>query len=407
MKSLTQTKQYKTSINFWSLDILRLPNPEVPVSAQAVRKLREHHFRHPSLIPMDIVVAVSSVNEAVGTIGGCAPVESAESVVGGCAPGSSGCASGGLRVLSAPEMLLAYLQAIAMAVDTDNEALLAEWRDTMLCCPVHMKLLQDADEIHITSVQLREDLVANYASMRLTAVQKMFDVKSVRDRRAATTGATTAAAIADHYKKIRWGEGSEVITAEFVDCALTVLNRMMAIPLCSQLVRELDDMGVGNPLNSIHKLHKIVTKAQTPEKIEWTLSMIIDLYRSGGLKSDQLAVRHLTGNTKSSGKGLVDLLCYKRDCLVFLTHDFLDCRPGFPEKDKTMIRSMCHSVQSFRHQCGHIFNYGFYKAPFAWLQQGLISRGQGASFRRCGLPVWGLTSLAMRRGGYAMADDTL
>ncbi len=245
-----------------------------------------------------------------------------------------------------------------------GDELLAAWRLTLLCCPCLFRKVETQDELHQLSIQFREDLAQAFASMRYTAVQKMLDVKSVMARKIATTGSASVEQVAKYYSEsIRFAENSKAITYEFVDCSMTVLKRLMSIPKCSKIVLDLEEQGVKNPLDSIYKLHKIVTRAGTADKIEWAFELMVDLWRSGAIHSDQLGVRHMDGKGQgANGKGIVDLLCFKRDLLRHLTGDFVDGR-AFTTDQKQHLRDICcNGLESFRKQCGYVYNTKFLKA---------------------------------------------
>ncbi len=330
---------YRASINMWAVDILRLPAPGVPIVQSAITRLRTHYFFSPRPLPLPLVLAADTAEHADAEL-----------------------MTHSAKMVSAPEMLFAFIEAVREDIKKADDTLLAKWRDAMLSTPVEYCCVTTTDEAHIMSVQYREDLSQAYASLRYSAIQKMYDIKDVMDRKTATTGATSAKAVAAYYQGIHYSENSERVTFEFVDCALTVLRRMVCIPRCTILLSELEEEGCANPLDSIYKLHKIVTRAQSADKIEWTLELMIDMWRSGGYKSDQYSVRHLDGKgTAAAGKGIVELMGFKQDLLKHLVGDFLDARQICNE-DKHTLRGVCASLAVFRERCGYVHNNKYRKA---------------------------------------------
>jgi hypothetical protein len=210
--------------------MLRLP-VDVPLVQSSISKFREHYFSKPARLPLDVVIVVADVAEA--------------------------CGLAKLRQLSPPEMLFALLEAIALAIKTDDDELLANWRNIMLACPARFTRITCADKIHRLSVQYREDLSQNHATLRFSAVQRMFDIHATVRRKTASTGTPTVAAICEYYQEIRQAETSDRISKEFVDCAMTVLKRMWSITKCAALMMRLEELGVNNPMDSIYKLHKV------------------------------------------------------------------------------------------------------------------------------------------------------
>ena len=101
--------------------MLRLP-VDVPLVQSSISKFREHYFSKPARLPLDVVIVVADVAEA--------------------------CGLAKLRQLSPPEMLFALLEAIALAIKTDDDELLANWRNIMLACPARFTRITCADKIH-------------------------------------------------------------------------------------------------------------------------------------------------------------------------------------------------------------------------------------------------------------------
>eukprot|EP00974_Lingulodinium_polyedra_P107614 10415945-Lingulodinium_polyedra.AAC.1 len=63
----------------------------------------------------------------------------------------------------------------------------------------------------------------------------MFDVKRTIDEM-AKAGNPAVEAVSACYATVRWSSaGGDVITKEFVDCAMTVLRRMMTHPACERV----------------------------------------------------------------------------------------------------------------------------------------------------------------------------
>ncbi len=320
-------------MNVWSFDLMRLPTPGVPLLKHSIENFRQHHFRTPAVIPLDIVVGVDSAEAAQTAL-------------------DNRCA----RLISAPEVLYAYLEAVALDLKKGDDDLLARWRSTMLCCPCLFRKVESNDALHRLSLQFREDLAQAYTTMRFSALQKMYDVQVVMERLKQTTGCS-AEKVAQYYKTIRYAASSDPVTFEFVDCSLTVLKRLLNIPSCCTLLLELEELGLENPLDSIYKLHKVIIRGATRDNIEWSLHLMIDLWRSGALKTDQLSVRHLDGKCKGSdGKGIVELMCFKAAVLRHLMGEFMDTRT-FTDAQKALLRGVCsHGITEFRRRCGYVHN---------------------------------------------------
>ena len=259
--------------------------------------------------------------------------------------------------LSPAELLLAYFEAIANDVTKGDEEVLKAWRQTMVQTSCIFELLTSEDELHKRSLQFREDLSQNFASCRMSAVQKMYDIIGLKERKEATTGPLSCQALSAYYTDgLRFAENSEKITFDFVENALMVHKRMMTNKRCQAIVLGLEDLGTQSPLDSIHKLAKICTKASRDDMIEWSLELMVDFWRSGALKSDQLAVRQLDGKQKgSNGKGLVDVLVYKREVLRYILSEWMEPLSWSPS-EKALLRETCASIAHFRSKRGYIYN---------------------------------------------------
>ena len=300
---------YKAGVNFWALSHTMLLAPSVPIMSSAIQKLKGHYFKTPTCIPMDVVVVVADAADARKSI-----------------------EERSLKVISPPEILFAFVAAVHGDLAKGDDDILGQWKNAMLACSCSFTEFRGDEEVHKLCLQLREDLSQNFSAMRYNAVQKMSDVQAVATQLEASVGSATVERVADHYKTIRFaGDAGEVITKEFVDCSLSVLRRLMSRPKCHKLVLNLCEEGLGNPLDSVYKLHKIVSKANSPDMIEWSLELICDQWRSGALKADQLGMRHLRGDIAGSGgKGIIDLMVFKHDALQFLLGPFAAVREFSP-----------------------------------------------------------------------------
>ena len=80
---------YKAAVNRWALNVTALASPSVPLMKASIKHLVEHYFRTPAVIPLDIHVSVKSPEDAESAI-----------------------ANRTLQVVSAPEILFAFIQAV-------------------------------------------------------------------------------------------------------------------------------------------------------------------------------------------------------------------------------------------------------------------------------------------------------
>ena len=165
-----------------------------------------------------------------------------------------------------------------------------------------------------------------------------------------------------------WGGDPEdrPSTTSFIDAALTVHARMLSIPVVKALLVDAQEGEKNNPLDKITKLLVIAQKAQSVDRIQWAVEMILDLYASGALVYEQVGSRALEGRTaQAAGKGLVDLFVLKHTALQHLTTEWLDSW-AVPSDVKAAIRRVCSSLSAFRSGCGYHYNPSYKKVSSAW-----------------------------------------
>ncbi len=122
------------------------------------------------------------------------------------------------------------------------------------------------------------------------------------------------------------------------------------------LLEAQEDVSLPNPFDKITKLVAILHKASTTEKIQWTVELLLDLYRCRTITIEQMGARALEGKTlQAGGKGLIDLLLYKMTALPYLTGEWLDSWKLPPEVKQT-IRDVTKSISIFRQKAGYSFN---------------------------------------------------
>ena len=334
--AMSTAKQYLAGFNaLWANPDDPFTN-KVPLKKQRIVELRNHHFRKPSPMPLPVKIALAA-NEK--------PLER----------------KGSLTRISPVEMIAAFFSAIAHSVKNgDADDVLLKWRTYILSCPFQFEIIEDKDQRHFKSLQSREDAGANYAGVRYTTLMKVFDIEGFMDLKARTTGKITAAQCATLYREnLTLSATSEPITDNFVDNALTISSRLLSIPVVRTALLGLDEAHeLNNPLDGITKLHTIITKAKDDHSIEWATLLIIDFFQSGALKSDQVGLRALQGaSEKGRGKGLVELMLYKREVLKVLLDHMNELE--LPCDVKSTLWSMTTSIATYRAKAGYSYNPEF------------------------------------------------
>ncbi|CAJ1360662.1 unnamed protein product, partial [Effrenium voratum] len=318
--------KYQCAVNFMWLDHFILASPHVPVNEDSVQGLIGQYFTKPSVIPADAPVHV---------------------VAGDVAKAEHAVEQKKLRILSPPEMVMAVL--LQRDIKTSDMDVLHEWAEALAACPCVFHKIDNEDERHIASLQLRENISQNFASMRMSALQKVFDIQGLM---AAKTSLTKEQVVA-HYATVRYAKNSEPVKARFVDDALYVLKHALPNPKVQSIVLKMENYGPANPFDSVCKLQKIAKRAGgSKENLEWCFQILQDFWEAGCYAEDKFADRALDGKQpRCDGKGTVDLLVAKREVLVYLTGELLDSL--FKDDDKAVIRNTCRCVESFREKCGY------------------------------------------------------
>ena len=103
-------------------------------------------------------------------------------------------------------------------------------------------------------------------------------------------------------------------------------------------------------------------KAGTSDRIAWAMELLVDFLVSGSLKADQLAIRYLSGQIAGSGgKGVVDLLCLKKEVLGYIVSNFMDAHT-YTTQERTLMRDITTDLETFRSRCGYSYNASLKKA---------------------------------------------
>ena len=164
----------------------------------------------------------------------------------------------------------------------------------------------------------------------------------------------TPKALSAAYSRLELAQASEKITESFCDQALTVHSRLFAksSAVFTLLLKLDDDEGIENPLDNVGKLHALAVKAgspATPAKLEWVVSLIIDLYYAGSYRKDDLSVRALNG-PKAGVPGIVELISMKQLIAEHLRRWATEA--GFRTEHVETIRTVTESPAAFRKHCG-------------------------------------------------------
>ncbi len=305
--------KYICAVTFFWLDFLVLSLPHVPVIDSAVDGLMTQYFGGlPQAVPFNASIVVTTAQTA-------SAAEAARKV---CK----------LRVASPPEMILALLKSVSKAVRQNDPETLAKWRLVLSSIPCEFRLIGTEDAKHLLAIQLREDYCQNAESMRLSSLQKLFDIQALMERKKTATGFPSTTEMVDYYKSVTFAQKSEPMTENFINEAIYAIKHVLAHQQCLQVLLDMEAYGSTNPMDKAKKISLIARKCgANVSKTTLVLQLLADFWKVGYYTDEKFAERALDGKQqKCDGKGTVDLVLMKWELLDFLKGKFMDVR-GFTE----------------------------------------------------------------------------
>ena len=114
---------------------------------------------------------------------------------------------------------------------------------------------------------MHENLAADSDAITRTTLQNRYEVVHFRDQHVLAHGITTGtvAAIAAAYAVVKTAKGRELVSATFVDTALTVHKRLLSHGAIANLMLAMEDRPHGtNPYDSAQALQNII-KGKPPK----------------------------------------------------------------------------------------------------------------------------------------------
>ena len=171
-----------------------------------------------------------------------------------------------MRRVSPEEIEFAFVDAWAR--DIQDEDLREQWYQFSLQTSYCYIVMDGEDDLTWKAKNLRSELGQNYATMRRTTMQQVYDVLQYKIRHEKRSGPISAQELANLYlSRVKSALGSEEISKSFVDIACTVQTRILADDCMRQVMLTLDDMAETtagkrkNPFDGIQKLQALIEKA--------------------------------------------------------------------------------------------------------------------------------------------------
>ena len=175
-------------------DHIWLANHPVPINAGQLRRIQTFYFPNPldlpKHFPFELVLAVDSVNKATMD-----PPH-------------------GLQRLSPAEPCHAMLFQLQQAIKQKApDSTLQMWKKLLLTTPTTFEMVSPGDERFWRAQNIREDQVQKGLVVQLSLRQRVFDVLGF----AEAMGVSSAAKVAEAYKKVKLADSAEPISDSFVD----------------------------------------------------------------------------------------------------------------------------------------------------------------------------------------------
>jgi len=227
----------------------------------------------------------------------------------------------------------------------------------MLTVSFVFEVLETSEDCYWRSVNLREASVANFEAFARSTVQRVFELVAFKTRKETVLSQKVSAKIlGDLWRSnvIQTGSAcSESVTDSFVDTAINVYERALALPDVRSVILMLEEKhGKSSPFNSLSVLEKFAIKCKTPEMLLWCVASLADAIEQKFLATNDFSLRAVSG-TRGSGKaskGVIDLFIMKKELLDWIKGKFVPAHP-FHESVVTALASF-KSHQDFRKLCG-------------------------------------------------------
>ena len=324
--ALTQRSSYgPVAFNVWHLNLHWSPLPGIIVNRGEVRRWGEKKLASPcAVFPFPVTVA-------------CPPDSTAASL------------QGTANVLSPMEPLDALFLRIAEELDKNASAAdLDNWNLLMLQIPVTFEPIINLNEMVWRSLNLREDVIKNRDLTERRPYQKVFEV--VVARKALGGDKVSDKALGDLYEQnVDFANSSEKIEARFVRSAMYVYEKIFSHDELLEAVVNIEESAVGKtPFDSVYKLEAIAQKAKIADKITWCIEYLAWLVTRGQCSPGELSVANLNGKGRG-GRGLLDLVLYKRDILEYWLNVFPTVT-GIPTDDVAKVATSLRSINSYTDQ---------------------------------------------------------
>ena len=288
---------YTAGCNLFWVDMRWSATPGVPLRLTAVQQLADNLFAEPTPYPGALHVAMTPSES---------PLDH----------------TGAWRCVSPEELHHAMIFAIADAVRTDptNHELLNNWKRCALSTTITFKNLETAEARMWYALQQRENVSAVHLVVHRSCFQRCHELARLRNRLMETTSATDVTpqtlfnAYNQNLKMTPNAPGT--VTLNFVDNALTILNKLIGVPRINTILQEADSLdglsaGMHNVFDSHSRLQIILNKSGS--NVEHRIWLVEGLFywMKQGYFDKEVSVSDLKGTERTGNKGMCDVLLFK------------------------------------------------------------------------------------------------
>ena len=170
-------------------------------------------------------------------------------------------------------MRFAVLRAVVRDINAGDENKLTEWRTILLSLHCVFLKLESADDLWKKARQLREDVAQTFLTMRLSALQNIYEVEHFKRKCERLHGKTSATKLTEAFREgITFSDATEKVTDSFVDMSTTIDARMLSVERIAKVLLAAEtEFSHRSPFDGVTKLQTIISKAKTEDKIFWTV----------------------------------------------------------------------------------------------------------------------------------------
>ncbi len=294
---------YVCGINLAWLDLTWTATPGIPIRMAAVRQISNVVFEKPRPIEQ-IHVAVPSRTFDVTQH------------------------KGALNRVSPEEITSAFIMAIARDINRkEPDEVVKEWKQHMRSTTCRFVVLPNQWKRYWYALARREEVDHIHRAVVRSCYQRVHEVVRMmeRMRQKIPESQVTAPRVEAEYKTNLQNmnkNSSAAITTNFVDVAMTVAKRMLAVPEIAQILQKMDESAAENPdffnpFNSHTRLQAMIDKCKRKDALLWCLQATEYKCKQGCLTN--LSASDIKGTAASGNRGLFDLFLFKkqmRDMLV-------------------------------------------------------------------------------------------